>query len=213
MKPVTESQLRFAHQTRALRRLTLQADGGAFELHVHTAGGEELTLVKMRKADGASIPRRFNSPLAALTLLFKFGIHDVNVNLERWRPGDKSTARTRVDSATRMKEAHKALSEKSGQRIDADARTEVAAPKSDVAISTSEEPFPVGKVDLTIGARKPLLATHESGVTRHGHGHGIKVEVRKKRGARQEDPPPNSALAPAPEEDGQAPGVSGEPTS
>jgi len=121
---ITERDLKFAHRARSLRRLTLHADGGAFELRVNTAGEDELTLVTMRKADGASIPRRFNSPLAALTLLFKLGIHEVNVNLEHWRPTEKDTSRIRPDSAALMKEAHEALAEKKRNKPDTSESTD-----------------------------------------------------------------------------------------
>lgn len=211
MKPITESQLKFAHQTRALRRLTLYADGGAFELRVHIAGKEELTLVKMRKTEGVDLPRRFNSPLAVLTLLFKFGIHDVNVNLEHWRPEDKSTARTRVDSAARMKEAHEALFEKKGKKVGIGGEGKVPAPQSEATTSDGSEPSIIKKVDSTASNQKLVPPRHEGGITQHGRG--IRVEVRKKRAIHPRDVSSDSAAAPTPEQDGQALGVSDEQTS
>lgn len=206
MSPITESQLKFAHQARGLRRLTLHADGSAFELRAHTGGGAELTLVKMRKADGACIPRRFNSPLAALTLLFKLGIHDIHVNLEHWQPNEKSTARTRADSAARMKEAHEALSEKRRRKLDVAASAQAAVHEVGAAMTGSIEPWNAVSVDSSASAQKPLWAARESGIKQRGHS--IKVEARGKRVIRPSDTGSGSPSDHTSEQDGQALGDS-----
>lgn len=165
-----------------------------------------MTLVKMRKADGACIPRRFNSPLAALTLLFKFGIHDIHVNLKHWQPNEKSTARTRADSAARMKEAHEALSEKRRRKLNVAASSQAAVHEVGAAMTGSMEPWNAVSVDSSASAQKPLWATRESGIKQRGHN--IKVEARGKRVIRPSDTGSGSPSDHASEQDGQALGDS-----
>lgn len=195
MKPITESQLKFAHRARSLRRLTLHANGGAFELRVNTAGEDELTLVTMRKADGASIPRRFDSPLAALTLLFKLGIHKVNINLEHWRPKEKDTARTRPDSAALMKEAHEALTEKKRNKPDTSESTE-ALPQGDEATINSAEVSTTENARSAAGDENPTPAPQKR---------VLQVEVRQRRHIQRNVTQPETEPSDAPGQDERTP--------
>ncbi|WP_156126552.1 hypothetical protein [Burkholderia sp. 9120] len=175
MKSITERDLKFARRARSLRRLTLHADGGAFELRVSTAGEEDLTLVTMRKADGASVPRRFDSPVAALALLFKLGIHEVNVNLEHWQPKEKDSARRRPDSAALMKEAHEALAEKKRNKPDTSESTTVVPPPQDEGgtINTAQASGDEN-VKPSAGDEKPSPIPRKTGIHQ--------VEIRTMKG-------------------------------
>lgn len=193
---ITEHDLKFARRARSLRRVILHADGGAFLLRVSTAGEDDLTLVTMRKADGASIPRRFNSPLAALALLFKLGVHEVNVNLEHWWPKEKDTARRRPDSATLMKEAHEALAEKKRNKPDTSESTE-ALPQGDEATINSAE------VPTTENARS---AAGDENPTPAPQKRVLQVEVRQRRHIQRNVTQPETEPSDAPGQDERTPG-------
>ncbi|WP_213298077.1 hypothetical protein [Paraburkholderia sacchari] len=185
MSAITEKELMLAAETGGVLRLTLKANGTAFEVHAKTARGDEMTLVKTRRQDGLAISRRFTNPAVALAVLHKAGIHEVTVNLESWVPDARAATPPRPDTAARMKEAHKALSKQREQQA-TPAHSTISAPvrhhtlgATDVdAASTSTPDTTIGSSEATTTDGPPASPPRTGVLKKEG---GIKVEVRKKR--------------------------------
>lgn len=174
-----------AAETGGVLRLTLKANGTAFEVHAKTARGNERTLVKTRRQDGLAIPRRFTNPAVALAVLHKVGIREVTVNLESWVPDARAATPPRPDTAARMKEAHKALSKQREQQA-IPAHSASASPVRHHTLGATEvDAGFAGTPDTTIGGSEattsdepPASPPRTRAVKKEG---GIKVEVRKRR--------------------------------